>query len=102
MRNAKQCLKCDHDTIWKVDPVSFFNEEYAGSIIPLPVACRIVDNPDGGLLSSATRRKTVGRFIAYVCAECGYTEWYAQDIDDIGELQRGERGSKVRKLTKQE
>ncbi len=100
MKDSIECLKCGHETIWKIDPVSFFDAEYSETIHTLPVACRMVDNPSPGLLSRPTQRKTVGRFVAYVCAECGYTEWYAEDIEALGELMRGERGSKVRRLKK--
>jgi predicted nucleic-acid-binding Zn-ribbon protein len=95
MKNAKACLKCGHETIWRVDPLCFFDREYADHIAPLPVACRMVDHPDPGLLSRPTVRKSVGRFVVYLCAECGYSEMYASAIDELATLQRGEGGSQV-------
>ena len=95
MKNASACLKCGHGTIWQIDPISYADRDYSNAIATLPVACRMVDNPDAGLLGSATVRKAVGKFVAHVCAECGYTEMYATDIAELAALQRGEGGSHV-------
>src|SRR5690606_39264882 len=89
MKNARACIKCDHDTIWQVDPIAFPEPKTANVITTLPVATRMVDNPDPGLLGRPTVRRSVGRFVAYVCAACGYTELYATDIDDLATLQQG-------------
>jgi predicted nucleic-acid-binding Zn-ribbon protein len=97
VKNASACLKCGHETIWRIDPLSFYEHRSANVITPLPVGCRMIDNADVGLLSRPTVRKEVGRFIAYVCAECGYTEMYATDIEELAALQKGEHGSHVTK-----
>jgi predicted nucleic-acid-binding Zn-ribbon protein len=100
MKNASACLKCGNEIIWRVDPVSFFDREYANFIPALPVACRMVENPDAGLLARPTVRKAVGHFVAYVCASCGYTEMYATDIGELAKLQQGEDGSRVTRSTR--
>jgi len=95
MKNASACLKCGHETIWRVDPLCFFDREYANVITPLPVGCGMIDNPDPGLLGRPTIRKAVGKFVVYVCAECGYSEMYAADLAELASLQRSEDGSRV-------
>lgn len=99
MKNASTCLKCGHETIWRIDPLCFFDPQYSNKVIALPVACRMVDNPDAGLLSRATVRKSVGTFTVYTCAACGYSEMYANDIEELAALQRGEDGSQVSSRT---
>jgi predicted nucleic-acid-binding Zn-ribbon protein len=92
MKNASACLKCGHETIWRVDPLCFFDRDSANVVTPLPVGCRMVENPDAGLLARPTVRKAVGTFVVYACAACGFSEMYAKDI---GALRAGEEGSRV-------
>jgi predicted nucleic-acid-binding Zn-ribbon protein len=95
MKNASACLKCGHETIWRIDPLCFFDRGFANVITPLPVACRMIDNENPGLLSRPTLRKEVGKFVVYTCAGCGFSEMYAADIEELGALMRGEEGSVV-------
>lgn len=95
MKNATACLKCEHEEIWRIDPVCFYDPRSATTIDALPLACRMIENPDAGLLERPTKRALVGALVAYTCASCGYTELYARDIEDLPKLQQGEHGSKV-------
>ena len=98
MKNADACIKCGHKTIWQIDPLSFFDHEAANVILPLPVASRMIDKERPSVFGLPVVRKDVGKFIAHVCAACGYTELYATDIEGLAALQTGERGSRVTKL----
>jgi predicted nucleic-acid-binding Zn-ribbon protein len=95
MKNAKVCLKCEHPEIWRIDPVCSIDYQSSNVIVPLPVAVRIVENPDAGLLARPTKRVEVGAFVAYVCAGCGYSELYARDLEGIAALREGHEGSRV-------
>jgi hypothetical protein len=47
-----------------------------------------------GLLAFFETRETapVGRFEAWVCAACGYTEWYARALKELFDLANAGRG----------
>ena len=102
MKNAANCIKCAHDVSWRVDPLSMPERESANVIQAVPVACRVVENEEYGLFARPTRRMSVGAFVAYTCASCGYTELYARDIEEIGKLIKGEEGSVVTRVVSDE
>ena len=105
MKNSRKCIKCECEAIWKIDPLTVPDPRFANTTIPVPVGLREVENPDADLLDRPAKLQQVGTFDVYVCARCGYSELWAKDIDDLGQLRRGIEGgagTKVIRLKKKE
>ena len=64
------CPKCDHGRFVVIAPFATPHPEDHDALVCVPVLTAIV----------AGRRVEVGSFRACVCAQCGYTEWYAADL----------------------
>lgn len=104
MKHGSQCPKCGSDRIWAIDklarpvPGSLRDAEVihvmAVRVERPPTALdRIVGN------ESPAELRIVGVFEARICAECGYTEWYANEVNDgLLELSQME-GTGVRLLS---
>jgi predicted nucleic-acid-binding Zn-ribbon protein len=73
MKNSLRCPKCEHRKILRVDQL--VTQLTGVSTVPMPVAVR---SP-----AHLFRRNRFGTFGAFVCAACGYTEIYANDIADL-------------------
>ncbi len=81
MKNAQRCMMCQSEEYWIVDP--FKTKE--GQV---PVASQ----EGTGFLAADT---FVGKFAAYICQDCGYTEMWAKDFDRLEEdAERGIRHSR--------
>jgi hypothetical protein len=74
-----KCLKCDNRRLWVIDKVSQPELDSSNRVWPMAVGAR-----EGQFLTSD--RIAVGSFQLIVCAECGYSEWYARDIDNLKHL----------------
>ncbi len=70
------CPKCSHMEFLVISGFAIPDTSHAWSLMVLPVVCAHL----GGKL------ETAGSFHAYVCAQCGYTEWYATDLRRLTEL----------------
>lgn len=57
------------------------SETAQGAVLPV-VAHQA---PEGGGFFAMHRVSPVGRFDAYVCATCGYSELYAHDFEELRE-----------------
>ncbi len=69
MKQSERCPKCNCRRLLVVDEFTHAHGEYVTT-----------------LNVCATRHPAhilAGCFQAYVCCECGYTEWYAYDLDRI-------------------
>ncbi|MBW2458181.1 MAG: hypothetical protein JRI68_26995 [Deltaproteobacteria bacterium] len=79
MKESLRCPKCDSRRLWVIDPLRVPSEVPEGEVL------RVVHHqpPDGGGFFAITRRHPVGHFVAYVCAACGLTEFYADDMDEL-------------------
>jgi predicted nucleic-acid-binding Zn-ribbon protein len=85
MRKNLRCPKCQHQEIWHVD--TFREQVDQGDFRPLPV----VATRQGWWRSVAA----VGEFEVFICAKCGFAEWYAKEL---GEIRPDEEG-RVRLLS---
>ena len=76
MRQSLSCLKCGHRRLWVVDHVDHATIN-AEMIVPMSVTTS--PTPSGAA------HYGVGRFQAIICAQCGYTEWYAHQLELLNE-----------------
>jgi predicted nucleic-acid-binding Zn-ribbon protein len=71
MKTTLTCPKCSAGKIWRIDRFTTPGEYQGGSEMRMVI--------DRGL----ERPLTAGRFDAYVCHDCGYTEFYARDRAEL-------------------
>lgn len=60
------CSKCGCEKLYVIDPVRIPNFEFTNAAEVLPVHTH--------------DRWRAGHFLARVCRNCGFTEWYARDL----------------------
>jgi predicted nucleic-acid-binding Zn-ribbon protein len=78
MRSSGTCPKCSHREIWIIDQAAVARSvRMDDSQLPPQIAARI---PPG---KHMYKQETVDRFEAAVCGACGYTEWFATDLDAV-------------------
>lgn len=73
MKTTLTCPKCNHRAIWVIDPVTQPNDP-SHAIERFVVVARE---------TSPGVRSVAGRYEVFVCAGCGYTEWYAKDLANL-------------------
>lgn len=73
MRNAMTCPKCRGRRIWRVERFRTESDNTSGWVLPVVYGRRTAT---GGELSAGT-------FDAWICATCGYTEWYASGLEGL-------------------
>ena len=74
MKNAQRCPKCECRKLWVMKPAQFPSPESTNTTIPYALAGAI----RGKGFMSLTSRVEVGEFEAWVCSQCGFTEWYQE------------------------
>ena len=82
MRQSLQCPKCGGRRLWIVEQVQQVDAtgEYADRTTTTPLGLTAARLGEGG---SSLRMSTVGRFEAWTCHGCGYTELYARDFAQV-------------------
>jgi len=85
------CPKCESTRCWVMKQLGHQQPGSTNDAAPLPVAAFMVPADKKGYFSFSTFVK-VGTFEVWVCAQCGFTEWYAVDVNEkFDELaQRGD------------
>jgi hypothetical protein len=78
LKRDKVCPHCEHRKFWFVSPVrvAVRNQDTLGANAP-PLGVSVHSSWLG------TQHK--GEFEAFICAACGFTEWYATDLGRIVE-----------------
>ena len=79
MKRTHQCPKCASRQLWVVEQVQEVDAsgETADRVISTPLGLTAARIGEGG---SSLRMSTIGRFEAWACHACGYTELYAHDF----------------------
>ena len=83
MRKTHTCPKCQGKRLWRIEKVNHDNT-YAGGAHLRVAYERAIGAAKTGL--GATGRpsvKSVGHFDLFVCRGCGYSEWYARDLEGL-------------------
>jgi len=83
MKNSGKCIKCNNKRLWIVDEVKQPDFERDNCTWKMTVTSHSFRGADG---SFGARRISPGSFQVIVCAECGYTEWYAYNFDGLKDV----------------
>ena len=90
MRNSGQCVKCKGQSLWVVDKVHHAVPEYLDSVVQMVVTSYAINGAvrTGELAAFRPNefRIDAGSFQVIICAACGYTEWYAYDIERLKDI----------------
>ena len=74
MKASLACPKCQSRQLWQIAEVRFPDYESSNATHPM---CVTAVNP------TAYDRELAGTFESWVCANCGFTEWYAFRANDV-------------------
>lgn len=90
MKNSGQCIKCKGQTLWIIDEVQQPDPDSLTRGFTMVVTSREVEcGKDASVkwwdapLAAKTIRVSAGAFQVVVCAACGYTEWYAYNLENL-------------------
>jgi len=83
MKEHEKCPKCGARKIYVVSEVSLLSDGHEVVALPVALASRWME---GVLTGGSTKILKGGHFQAWVCANCGFTEWYAQKLHQLDRL----------------
>jgi predicted nucleic-acid-binding Zn-ribbon protein len=95
MRTHSRCPKCNGTKLYVVENRQPESDSSNG-IAVLRVATPSIDHDEVGAKNGSRYRTEVGSFETWICAGCGYTEWYAKDPEHLLEKLAKRRDSGVR------
>ena len=97
MKKDCRCPKCENQKLYIVEPVSIPQAEAGGhgaATQPITIgAAYIKDSDQKGWFGGARSAMVGASCEAYVCASCGYTEWYTTGLDSLEKLRLAPRSS---------
>jgi len=73
LKKTLQCPKCDSRKLWRIETMP----DRGQFDRPHPMAVTVEHG------RWRPREIAVGTFETFICAECGYTEWYASGLDKL-------------------
>lgn len=94
MKNSRQCPKCQSRKLWAVQKVEQKDCQYAHTN-PLHVTSQYILTGNTGSVGPATALVNAGFFETWICAICGFTEWYARDANQALAQLMSEPGARV-------
>jgi ribosomal protein S27AE len=65
-------------------------------VVPFSITTVKIPQKETGAREGSSFRSHVGRYETWICAQCGYTEWYAMDHEQLLERLSHVPGSGVR------
>jgi hypothetical protein len=80
VKRNQRCTKCDGKKIWVVEAFRVPTDTAQGQVLPVAT-----QEESGKSFLAMARAKAVGRFDLYVCAGCGHSELWADDIQELRE-----------------
>jgi predicted nucleic-acid-binding Zn-ribbon protein len=89
VKNSGQCIKCKGQALWIVDEVQQPDPASGNLVYKMVVTSQEVKSEKGANATwwnaplGATTRISAGSFQVIVCATCGYTEWYAYNLENL-------------------
>ena len=82
MRNSGVCVKCKGQHLWIVDQVHQPDCDGQARANRMVVTC--YEFPEE--VRHENERIPVGSFQVVICAACGYTEWYAYNLERLKDI----------------
>jgi len=88
MKQTETCPKCRGTKLFVVNEVQRRQSaEGIETIVPVTVtATQARVGPTGRFSGEQRKNLEAGRFEAWVCAACGFTEWYATRLNELAVL----------------
>jgi predicted nucleic-acid-binding Zn-ribbon protein len=83
MRTTHTCPKCQSKRIWRIEKVTHDNTYSGGGYLRVVYDREIGPLRDDFMGAGRRRVAAEGFFDLYTCARCGYSEWYARDIEKL-------------------
>jgi predicted nucleic-acid-binding Zn-ribbon protein len=98
MRTSARCPKCDGTKLYVCDNRQP-DGEFSNVIHPFVITTVPLGKDAVGAKSGTRHRTHVGTYETWICAGCGYTEWYAKDPEQLLEKLARMPASGVRVVT---
>jgi predicted nucleic-acid-binding Zn-ribbon protein len=98
MKITHACPKCQSQRLWVIEEVRHAIPSTGHGSLPMPVTTGVIPDRRGFWDLSMTGAQYVeaGTFEAWVCYQCGFTEWYAKDVNEKLTKLAQEPGAAVR------
>jgi len=80
MRNHSRCTKCNGTKLFVCESRQP-DGDYA--IFPLVLTTVPIAKQETGAARGTGHRSEIGSYETWICAACGYTEWYARDPEQL-------------------
>lgn len=94
MKTTGRCPKCENDRFYVTDPVSMPDGDSSNGTMRVTIASAyLAEGGKTGFFSGMKGSRVSASCEAYVCARCGFTEWYTTGLDVLATLAEGERSS---------
>ena len=77
MRDTSTCPKCESRRQWIIEPFRVPSETVQGDEV------RVVNDLPAGRQGLFRQAAPQGRFDLYVCADCGYSELWARELEGL-------------------
>ena len=86
MKETEACKKCPSTKLYVVDEVHRRHAVFEAAVVPMTVTAAQVDLPAAEGTGQEKKYVEAGRYEAWICAACGYTEWYATRLEELAVL----------------
>ena len=80
MRNTLKCPKCQGRQFYEIGKCTVPAHDSSNGSEPLSVASAYLPTGNTGFLGTEEQTRFVGQLLAWVCAGCGYTEFYVGQV----------------------
>ncbi len=98
MKHNQSCPKCRGTKVYVVDEsVRGHVTEDGVNLVPRTMTAARVEITSPGVFGESRQTKLVeaGRCEAWICAACGYTEWYTTRLDELEVLAQASSGVRI-------
>jgi predicted nucleic-acid-binding Zn-ribbon protein len=82
MKTTRTCPKCASKKLFVVGVVRQPEPGNPLNAYPMAVTSERLPTGRGGVFASDSEQVSAGLFEAWVCAACGFTEWYARHANE--------------------
>lgn len=96
MKATETCPKCHCRRLFVIERVAQAAHDSINGVVPMSVTTLSASARDLGLPEDNRHRAELGHFEAWVCSNCGYTEWYAEGAVPALERYVARKGPGVR------